>query len=145
MIQNRWETRNHLHFFCRQIYRKVAYRYLSSRNKWQRNLFLRHNLLQDLTVIMKKFIILFWDNTFLTCKQNHMCLYLWKTFWNWSKKVISFAYTFLNSIIPWLPRFFLFSPGDLIPNFPTKRKIYNFSLINMHEQTSNSQKNSKQC
>ena len=32
-----------------------------------------------------------------------------------------------------------------ISNFPQTRKISNFPLINMHEQTSNSQKNSKQC
>ena len=35
--------------------------------------------------------------------------------------------------------------GNLICNFPQTGEISNFPLINMHEQTSNSQKNSKQC
>ena len=35
--------------------------------------------------------------------------------------------------------------GNLIRNFPQTGEISNFPLINMHEQTSNSQKNSKQC
>ena len=34
---------------------------------------------------------------------------------------------------------------NLICNFPQTGEISNFSLINMHEQMSNSQKNSKQC
>ena len=47
-------------------------------------------------------------------------------------------------VIPWLPRFILFSPGDLISNFPSKKENFEIFLINMHELTSNSQKNSKQ-
>ena len=34
---------------------------------------------------------------------------------------------------------------NLICNFPQTGQISNFPLINMHEQTSNSQKNSKEC
>ena len=33
--------------------------------------------------------------------------------------------------------------GNLISNFPQTEEILNFPLINMHEQSSNSQKNSK--
>ena len=35
--------------------------------------------------------------------------------------------------------------GNLICNFPQTGEISNFPLINMHKQTSNSQKDSKQC
>ena len=34
---------------------------------------------------------------------------------------------------------------NLISNFPQTGQISNIPLINMHEQTSNSQKNAKQC
>ena len=48
-------------------------------------------------------------------------------------------------VIQWLPQFLLcfVLTGCLISNFPQRGKISNFPLINIHEQTSNSQKNSK--